>query len=543
MSKTKKTLSIVLALVLVLSLSISAFAASPADAGTPVAGTAHVTLSSDATGAHTYTAVKIADLYEMGQNGNDKVYQYVHILAAQLQGEPTFVQTLIANGFQYDANTGAITVGGNNIADNSDSANKLAAAIEHLVAGKSGLTTENLGLGAPGADLSYGYWVIFENANGGNDGTVATKPILVDVRPEDGEQIAITLKDAKVDLDKTVNEKQEDSVSIGDTVNYKIATNFPVYEYTQVNGVIYAPVFTVSDKLSAGLDFANAENPTVKVGTDTAAKGTDYTVAVSNDGKTMTITFTPAYILAHQGERIEITYSAVVNSNAAVNNTNGNPNDVTLTYSNQPEEHSDVKTLEDKTPVYTYAFDLKKLDGANDALLPGATFEMKKGDDVMFFIFDETTNTYTYVSTATAPDAAKNITSVITTTDADIVFKGLDEGTYTLTEKEAPTGYSKLANPIQVTITDEDSNEDLDGVATISVQNATVKATDAVAKADEGTSAATGDENVNVVVRNYKGVSLPETGSLTSIIVMVAGALIVLGGAYLVLSRKKVETK
>jgi LPXTG-motif cell wall-anchored protein len=112
---------------------------------------------------------------------------------------------------------------------------------------------------------------------------------------------------------------------------------------------------------------------------------------------------------------------------------------------------------------------------------------------------------------------------VITTGSADVVFKGLDVGNYVLEETEAPSGYSKLAEKIYVTVADDDVN----GMPTLTVENGTLE-----------------NDGITVTVNNYKGISLPETGSVASIIVMVVGLMIVLGGAaYLVMSRKKAQSK
>lgn len=42
---------------------------------------------------------------------------------------------------------------------------------------------------------------------------------------------------------------------------------------------------------------------------------------------------------------------------------------------------------------------------------------------------------------------------------------------------------------------------------------------------------------VNVIVRNYHGVNLPETGSVTAIVLTISGVITILGGALVM--RKK----
>ena len=164
---------------------------------------------------------------------------------------------------------------------------------------------------------------------------------------------------------------------------------------------------------------------------------------------------------------------------------------------------------------------------------------MKNGDDVLYFTVSGETYTLSDKNAVGATDVIETVSG------EDITFKGLDAGTYTLTETDAPSGYAKLANVVTVKVeavkAGEAGKETLTGAAKVTVTNATaVTDTEEDTEGAEKTTGTTGDSNVNVVVRNFKGISLPETGSVTSIIVMAAGALVVLGGvAYLLRGRKK----
>ena len=565
----KKLLAVLLTLATVLSMSMAAFATSGSVTLTKVETTIPVILSSSATGfdatGHTYAAVKIMDLYKVveadgfdAKDANGKpVYQYKLVLTPALAADATAFTNLLAGaGFTFDSKTGEITkADGTAIAsqagqnENSSDAAKLAALIAQYV------VTNNIEETSitPGTakSLASGYWVIYETSNAKNDGTVATKPILLDLRPTDASgntvtQRAITLKDATVTLDKKVvsgeTKSDEGTVAIGDTVNYEIDTNFPTYEANADKAFQTGyPKFELKDTFSAGLDYVYTDNVTdgVTVKIDGATVTSGYTVTYSN--RVLTITFTSAAILANQGKSVTVTYAATVNEKAVVNKEGGNDNTVKLTYSNNPEKADDVKTLEDKVPVYTFAFDLKKLDGADDSQLADAKFQMKNGNDVLYFTVSNDKMTYTL-----ADEDTDGATAVIETVSAgDITFKGLDAGTYTLTETEAPTGYAKLANVVTVKAeavkAGEAGKETLTGAAKVTVTNATA-VTDTTGDTEGGdkTTGTTGVSDVNVVVRNFKGISLPETGSVTSIIVMAAGALVVLVGvAYLLRGRKK----
>ena len=557
----KKLLAVLLTLATVLSMSMAAFATGGSVTLTKVETTIPVILSSSATGfdatGHTYAAVKIMDLYKVveadgsdAKDANGKpVYQYKLVLTPALAADATAFTNLLAGaGFTFDSKTGEITKADGTAIDsqagqneNSSDAAQLAALIaQYVVTENIGGTTVNPGTAT---NLASGYWVIYETSNAKNDGTVATKPILLDLRPTDASgntvtRRAITLKDATVTLDKKVvsgeTKSDEGTVAIGDTVNYEIDTNFPTYEANAATTFTGAK-FELKDTFSAGLDYVYTDNVTdgVTVKIDGATVTGGYTVTYSE--RVLTITFTSATILANQGKSVAVTYNATVNGNAVVNKTGGNNNKVELEYSNNPEKATDVKKLEDNVPVYTFAFDLKKLDGADDSRLAGAKFQMKNGDDVLYF----TVSGETYTLSDKNAEGATNV--IETVSGEDITFKGLDAGTYTLTETEAPTGYAKLANVITVQVEAAKEEVALTGAAKITVTNATA-VTDTTGDTEGGdkTTGTTGVSDVNVVVRNFKGISLPETGSVTSIIVMAAGALVVLVGvAYLLRGRKK----
>ena len=559
----KKLLAVLLTLATVLSMSMAAFATGGSVTLTKVETTIPVILSSSATGfdatGHTYAAVKIMDLYKVveadgsdAKDANGKpVYQYKLVLTPALAADATAFTNLLAGaGFTFDSKTGEITkADGTSIAsqagqnENSSDAAKLAALIAQYV------VTNNIEETSitPGTakSLASGYWVIYETetSNAKNDGTVATKPILLDLRPTDASgnavtQRAITLKDATVTLDKKVvsgeTKSDEGTVAIGDTVNYEIDTNFPTYEANAATTFTGAK-FELKDTFSAGLDYVYTDNVTdgVTVKIDGATVTSGYTVTYSE--RVLTITFASATILDNQGKSVAVTYNATVNGNAVVNKTGGNNNKVELEYSNNPEKATDVKKLEDNVPVYTFAFDLKKLDGADDSQLGGAKFQMKNGDDVLYF----TVSGETYTLSDKNAEGATNV--IETVSGEDITFKGLDAGTYTLTETDAPSGYAKLANVITVQVEAVTEEGALTGAAKVTVTNATA-VTDTTGDTEGGdkTTGTTGVSNVNVVVRNFKGISLPETGSVTSIIVMAVGALVVLVGvAYLLRGRKK----
>lgn len=400
--------------------------------------------------------------------------------------------------------------------------------------------------GKQSAPVQQGYYVLYEKANASDpyDGLIASKPILFEL----GDQAMLTPKDAKVTLEKTITDEgavdkaHKNDYEIGDTVNYQVATNFPIYE-ADVDGTSLK--FDIVDTLSSGLTLNEAV--TITVGADGTPGASDYTM--STEGNKLEIKFVPEYIIAHQGEAIKVAYSAVVNKDAVIHGTNDN--DVSVEFSNNPENPSDSKKLEDKDTVYTYGIDFIKLDGTHNEKLAGAKFTLSNADGIMSLIkvADDDFDIY-----RPAVGTEAGAITEFETSDKEIRFIGLDAGTYTLNETAAPTGFAKLEGDLSFTITakaqeavadNPDTDVDESKPATGMTGNATVESgsNNLAIETAEGKDAGvlTAEYNVDAVVKNYEGISLPSTGAMTSLFVTAAGAAVVGGGLFFGLRRKKDE--
>lgn len=98
----------------------------------------------------------------------------------------------------------------------------------------------------------------------------------------------------------------------------------------------------------------------------------------------------------------------------------------------------------------------------------------------------------------------------VTNSKGITTFVGLKEGKYLITEEVAPSGYSLLKNPVEVTITaNKDKSGNYTGAATIEVSNGN-KAGQIINDISEN------DGNIlfNVQIENHPGFSLPSTGGL-----------------------------
>ena len=235
--------------------------------------------------------------------------------------------------------------------------------------------------------------------------------------------------------------------------------------------------------------------------------------------------------------------------------SNGNPKTPTNpSDSDKPSQKEEV----DEATVYTFAIAWVKVDEKGKELAD-AEFELpfyvKKTKDVDAYVyaFDELPETFA------EGDSADNYTNKVkTTTDSAVItIKGLEQGTYTITETEAPAGYNKLAAPFTVeakksgvsvtTKTKTTIYLDANGNVTSTVTTATEEYnTD---KDTYSNATATGDAKDRVPVYqfdpivNQKGTELPSTGGIGTTIFYVIGAILVLGAGILLVTRRRMNVQ
>lgn len=352
--------------------------------------------------------------------------------------------------------------------------------------------------------------------------------------------------------------------SIGDTVTFRFYSVIPEMDYFDVYN------YKFHDKMSDGLTFTGVNF--VKVFDITkdsqgnitgAVNGTDvvaYTVTKAAeegeaaDGHTFHVTvplkkpavlgedktvIEPAINYA-DGKLLIVEYTATLNENAVIN-WNGNPNEVYLEYSNNPDDSTSTgKTPTDQVIVFTYDVNVLKVDGS--------TAEKTPLENVEFVLYKKTTNTDTNVETKhyavlndkADDDGYRYVTSWITVEDdtipadatkiktgADgmIRIKGLEDGTYYATEtKTADDSYNKLTTPVTLEL-----------VAT-TVNNhswTTGKASDALT----GRTNLTADAPLEI--ENNKGAVLPETGGIGTTLFYLFGGIMAAGSALILVVRRR----
>lgn len=382
--------------------------------------------------------------------------------------------------------------------------------------------------------LDYGYYVVaVPGATLANtSGQYAT---LVSV---DSTNVNANIKGSLPTVDKKVqvngNGADTTDAKIGDTLTFTLTSTIPdmsAYDtYT----------FNFKDTLSKGLTYGDITSVTVEGVDAPLVKDTDYTVtttpaAAGNTLLTVGMTDFKNKQQTNAGKKITVTYTATLNENAVVGGA-GNVNSATIQYSNDPSSTGTGESEPDKVRVFTYGFTVDKYtgDNYNDAAtrLAGAEFTLTaKGDTsaIKFVQVNAGSATEDAVyRVAKAGETAGTTTTITTPANGKVVFQGLKNGEYTLTETKAPAGYNKLASAIGVKV-----NGSNDGTDTT---NATVNIT-----YNNDNNDTTYDQTASngvIPVQNKSGAILPGTGGMGTIAFTVIGVLVIALGVAWTLKRK-----
>ena len=300
------------------------------------------------------------------------------------------------------------------------------------------------------------------------------------------------------------NDVKSNNAGIGDKVNYKVTINVTAGNTSN---------YVLHDTMT-GLDFNND----VKI---TSAKSgqltTEYTVKTTGqtDGCTFEIVFDDSVLVA--GDTLTVEYSGTVNASAVIGGE-GNKNESHLQFGDKNTPSSETKTYVWKVNVHKYTVE-KTGETTSEKALAGAKFVLSRGNESEKEYAVMTGNKVT-----SWKQEFNNATVLVTDGTNDLIYEGLDAGNYQLIETEAPTGYNKLKNPIDVVITASN------GSATITYRDAD----------ESGYVTATG---ATVKVLNNAGTTLPTTGGIgTTIFYLIGGGLMV-AAAVLLIAKKRMENK
>lgn len=514
------------------------------------------------TGAE-FTAYKVANITENGLFTSVDDYKDVSVQV----GETTWSLDDLLTKDQFTANEGGLTY------TDSDIFEKLIPGLQDV--SKTDASGKTFTEGTAGtytlSELDLGVYLVVETKVPANY-TVASQSFLVALptwNNTTGEweyEVKASPKDAPVNPTKKIvgaddAKLDEDTVKIGDTVNFEVTANLPYYgdslptAWTEATvlyptaGAFNAKVaeikYILTDTMTKGLTFDN--NMAVSVDGTALTKDTDFTVAYDTAANTVTANFDWSKINQYQGKKITVTYSATVNENAVIGSANTNT--VKISYYNDPQtSDSTTDTDTDTTKVYTYGMDLTKTfnnAAADGTTINASTVEFTLADNAgkAFWFIKTADGNYTAYSPAmsgtTTEPAEGNVTvngkeykltqKLNPTATGALSLKGLDVGTYVLTENKSVDGYSKLTSNVTIEVTGATTDGSLTGAV--------------IAKIGEKTLANSADNDgiFTLSINNTKNqFNLPLTGG-TGILLFTIGGGIVIAAAIIIFSqlRKK----
>lgn len=336
-------------------------------------------------------------------------------------------------------------------------------------------------------------------------------------------------QDAGIAADKKSAEAQ-----IGDEITYQV----PITAIVPDSGLTR---LGITDIMSKGLTFVKAGDSAapadvdVYAGASTEAEKVDedsYTVSAETDGSgvtTLKVYFTETYLgtlnsnTSDREHEFLFVYKAKLNEDAVLGTT-GNGNSVKMTYNYNNGPDSDVESGSKEAKVYTWGIDLTK-KGEDNSALQGVEFNLAKDNETLAFVYDSDSNAYR-PAVAEPESTSETLTTVA---GGKLYIRGLESGTYTLTETKTVNGYTLLKNPITIVITGNNT----DGSARATVDGEEVTLTQD--NVNNGSNSAL----IPLTVVNSKGFDLPQTGAAGTAIFAIAGVILIAAAGMLLVLRRK----
>lgn len=493
----KKLMAALLAVAMVCAMAIPAWAAD---------GTTHNSSSEDgkitiknAVNGQTYKIYRILDL-QYNETANS--FRYV-----KNTKWGTFVDTQTAY-LTVDPTTRVVTWTNTDTADNGTAIKELAIAAGKYVKDQgTALADDGSKVAASGTvtfdRLPLGWYLVVSDLT--NDAICSIDTTAKEVTIKEKNGVPTVTKEVEY---ASGSWGEGNDGNVGDTVNFQ--TTIYVTDGNPTNYVLH-------DKMSNGLTFKE-DSIAVKVNDTTPI--TNYTVKYTNTDKcTFEISFPNGTL--HTNDKVVVTYSATINSNAVVG-TAGNDNETWLKYGESG------KTIPSNTKTYTWKFNIfKYFTDSDDTMQYLANVEFvlyrKNADDKAEYAKFDSNNKLSGWT-----EAENEATKLKTNATSIVGVEGLDKGTYFLKETATPDGFNGLTSDVEVLI--DSSCNTLSG-ATYTVQ---------YRMDNEEDFAGAGDAKI-VPIENKRGTTLPGTGGIGTTIFYVIGGGLMAAAAILLITKKRME--
>ena len=455
--------------------------------------------------------------------------------------------------------------GGNNF-ELSQVAEKLHDYIvEKNIAYVEKITASDTATSVTVSDLSYGYYLVYDDTDLSGDGTSAVRSAVM--LSNVNKDAVITLKANRPQILKQIKKHNEEygkgtSVSIGDTVTFKITTVVP--SHTLYTDYTYYVEDVMHDGLVLDVD-------SIKVYQNDIELEGDFTLTTTglSEGVDFKVDFTA---LMNDDDKYEIGDELVIIYDAKVTNAiqaqKANQNTAKLTYSNDPTAPTSTGSVSDVANVYSYQFVFTKFAEDTHGVLTnvrlaGAEFKLFRvveGQEDQLITFttieknhestEEGGQATTYTQYVVAEGNTGSIDTLTTHNKGeatislghlnmgghlgDVSIFGLAEGTYKLVETKAPDGYVIADKPFKIKI--EDQIGELGSVGTLTV---TGQYDGEIGNIVNTNGIAESILTVWAEITNRPGSALPETGGIGTTLFTVLGVILMAGAVAFFISRKR----
>ena len=417
------------------------------------------------------------------------------------------------------------------------------------------------------ASLPSGYYLIKDTTTAGDGDSVNFHVVKI----TDGTTaLEITQKRDEPTVNKYI--KEDSTNTYGKTADYSMDEEIPfrivgtlpdaadyarytTYQYTFTDTLTRMNYVANSLHVYVYRGYKNANTLGTKVG---ELKLDDANVSVTASGTNVTVGFTDLKAAKYvedgitdgvvAGDVVVVEYTAKFTADA-VERQYGNPNEVKLTYSNNPNLDSSgvpITTTSDTPKDYAYAFtytlDATKVDSTTNEALPDAGFKIYYKDN-------SDTAHYAVITDGKVTDWKTNIddaTQITTGANGQILVEGLDAGKYYLKETKTPDNYSPIADvefTISATILSKTggvAGSDEYEISALSITSSDTNV-DVNKKATENLAANKQTGTVYTNIKNSPTSTLPTTGGIGTKIFYVVGGIMMVASLALLFLKKRVS--
>ena len=364
--------------------------------------------------------------------------------------------------------------------------------------------------------MPYGYYLMAPTLPG-----TSTDPIIFSLgKLDSGSGVTITNKLSVPTPEKTVTDSDETDVksniaAIGEVMKFTVTGKVPnMSEYATY-------YFQIADEMTNMKYVGPME---LKIGEKTVdISTTDNTANVygeaSENRLNVKIKDLKSIDFAAYDADIKLTYYAKLTDSAVMGNDgNGNINEVKYIYSNNPATDGRGESPTSKTKTFTLGITVNKTD-SKGAALAGSKWLLEKGN-----------------TTVKEIDGANF---------ANFDWKGLDVGTYTLTETKAPNNYTKMEGAITIEIEASVSDQaDPDGTYTLTTYKATVTGPQGYVTTTNGSDYANIDTGItSLKVKNFENGELPTTGGVGLYVILGLAGAAFAGMVVVIIIKKRMSAK